>query len=167
MGFFARVGGVLVAPRRTFARLAAGEARTADVAWLLVAKLLAEDLPAMVRAFFVAREESVSNGLQLLLVSVRAVLLRDVLGILVAGVMMSLFVGKAQRGYGRTLDLAAYAWIPYFTLQLGAALFFTARGHEPAERVQQLVDGIGLLWATVAWTLALLAARQPKTEPGT
>src|SRR2546429_66660 len=45
LGFAARVGGGLVAPRRTRARLAAGEARASDVAWLLVARVVANGEP--------------------------------------------------------------------------------------------------------------------------
>jgi hypothetical protein len=167
MSFFSRIGGVLVAPRRTFAQLADGQVRGADVAWLLAAKLLVEDLPALVRACFVAGEEGVARGAQLVLVTARNDLLSDILGILIAGVIMSFFVAKESRGYGRTLELAAYAWIPYLACELVSALFFTARGYLPEPHTQQLVDGAALAWATVAWTFALLAARVPKEEVAT
>jgi hypothetical protein len=166
MAFDARVGGVLVAPRQTFARLADGDARAADIVWLLAAKLLVQDLPALLRAFLLGREEGLAAGAQSLLMATRE-LLPDILGILIAGVVMSFFVGKEGRGYGRTLELAGYAWIPYLACELAAALFFTARGYLPSPHAQALVDGVALAWATVAWTLALLAARVPKDEGGT
>jgi hypothetical protein len=166
MRFDARVGGVLVAPRRTFDRLADGEARAGDVAWLIVAKLVVQYLPSLTRAFFIGREEGVAAGAQSVLMTAQQVL-PDILGILIAGVIMSFFVGKEARGYGRTLELAAYAWIPYLAFELVSSLFFSARGYMPSAHTQQLVDGVAVAWATVAWTLALLAARVPKDEGGT
>ena len=58
MRFDARIGGILVAPRRTLARLVDGEARARDVVWLLAAKLVAGQLPEVVRAGLLARGAS-------------------------------------------------------------------------------------------------------------
>jgi hypothetical protein len=161
MKWDARIGGVLVAPRSTLARLADGEARAADVAWLLVAKLVAQDLPSLVRGLLLAREEGIGAGIQALLIAAQA-LLPDVLGILIAGVVMSFFVGKGARGYGRTLELAAYAWVPYFAVELAVALFYSLRAVAPSPSVQHIVDAVSLMAGGLSWTWALLAARAPK-----
>jgi hypothetical protein len=164
--FDGRIGGVLVAPRRTFAALAAGAARGGDVAWLLAAKLVASQFPSLVRALSTGRELGALAGVQSFFMVARE-LLPDVLGILAAGIAMSLFVGKTARGYGRTMDLAAYAWVPYVTLELAAALYFTARGYPPTPQKQQLVDAAALGWAVIAWAIALVAARMPLPPPPT
>lgn len=160
LGYAERIGGVLAAPRRTLDALAAGEARAGDVAWLLCARLVAGELPRLVRAWLTGRELGAGVGVQSALAVVRD-LLPDIVGILIAGVVMGLFVGKQARGYGRTLDLASYAWIPYLTVALGAALFFTARGYPPSDGTQLAVQLVGLAWAIAVWGVALVAARRP------
>jgi hypothetical protein len=161
MDFFTRVGGVLVAPRATMARLVGGEARARDVVFLLLGKLLAGELPSLVRAWLMFRDAGAGAGLQALFMVTRE-LLPDVLGILIAGVAMSFFVGKESRGYGRTVDVAAYAWIPYLAFELLAALFFSVRGVLPSPNVQFAVDALAVAWAVAVWTLGLVAARAPK-----
>jgi hypothetical protein len=156
MGFAERVGGVLVAPRRTLARLAAGEQRAGDVAWLVIGWLVAAYLPQLVHAGLVARALGADNGLQALLVTVSQ-LLPDVLGIFAAGMVMSLFLPKAARAAG--LDLAGYAWVPYLLVQLVGSLVFTALGTVPSPLVRKAVTAVGLVWGLVIWGLALAAAR--------
>jgi hypothetical protein len=156
LGFAGRIGGVLVAPRPTLARLAGGELRAGDVAWLVLAWLLAAYLPQLVHAGLVGAGIGVDAGLQALLATVSA-LLPDVLGILVAGMMMSLFLPRAARSHG--LDLAGYAWVPYLTVQLVGSFVFTLRGRAASPAMQQLVTAIGLGWGVAVWALALSAAR--------
>ena len=155
--FDERIGGVLVAPRRTFARLVAGEARASDVAWLLVLRLVAGELDRFARALAVAREFGVGAAAQEILM-VSSAVLPDVVGILAAGVMLQLFCKVKQ-----AFDVAAYAWIPYLAVQLAGALAFTARGYAPSPRVQTIVQALGVAWAAAAWIVALVEAR--KAEP--
>jgi hypothetical protein len=157
--FSERVGGVLVAPVRTFARLAAGEARASDVAWLMLAWLLAGSLPQVVQALLLGRAWDVQTGAQALLMLVSHVLLADILGILVAGLLLSLFLPRGARGHGQAFDVAAYAWIPYLAVRLGGSLLYTALGRAPSPRAQTAVELAGLAWAVVAWACALWTAR--------
>lgn len=159
LGFDARIGGVLVAPRRTLGRLAAGEARASDVVWLLVARLVAGELPRLVRALVMARDYGGRVGLNALLAVVRD-LMPDVLGILIGGFVLQLFVPRGARGYGRSFDLAAYAWIPYLAVELVGALGYTVRGYAPSATANGVITGVALAWALAVWTLALLQARR-------
>jgi hypothetical protein len=156
LGFAGRIGGVLVAPRRTFARLAAGELRAGDIGWLVLAWLVAAYLPQLVHAALIGRAFGIEAGLQALLATVSA-LLPDVLGILIAGMMMSFFLPRSARG--NALDLGAYAWVPYLTVQLVGSFALTLRGRAASPMTQQLVTAVGLGWAVTVWALALAAAR--------
>jgi hypothetical protein len=159
-GFAARIGGVLAAPRVTLAALVDGEARAADIGWLLVAKLVCGNLPHLVRAL----ASGLADG-PIAALSVVAVLLPDVLGVLLAGLVMSLFVDARARGYTRVYEVAAYAWVPYLAVELASALLFTALAMAPPQWAQRLVGSVAIGWAVVVWTLALLAARRAKDEP--
>jgi len=152
--FTERIGGVLVAPRRTFARLLAGEARASDVAWLLVFRLVAGELDRFAHAIAVAREFGVGAAAQEIL-AVSGVVLPDIVGILAAGMMLQLFC-KAKQAF----DVAAYAWIPYLSLQLAAALVLTALRLAPSPREQAIVQGLGVAWALAVWIIALVEARK-------
>jgi hypothetical protein len=156
--FDARIGGVLVAPRRTFARLAAGEARAGDVLWLLLLRLVAGELDLFARAVRIGREVGIAYGVQTMLVVVSTVL-PDVVVILVAGILMSLFAPRATR----TFDVAAYAWIPYLTVELAGALYYTARAELMPDRVYVALQVVGIVWATIVWAIALVALRRRPT----
>jgi hypothetical protein len=166
LGFSERTGGVLVAPRTTLARLAGGEARAGDVAWLMCGWLVAGWMSRLVRALLLGAEAGIESGVMGVLQTCQQ-LLPDVLGVLVAGVVMSLFVPKGARGAGRTADLAAYAWVPYLAVQLGGSLVFTALGRPPSQAATQWVTGAALTWAVVVWALALDAARAPAPPAAT
>jgi hypothetical protein len=166
LSFGERIGGVLVAPRATLLRLAAGEARAGDVAWLMCGWLVAGWMPLLVRAVLTGAEAGVDAGLFGLLQTFQQ-LLPDVLGILLAGMLMSLFVPKGARGYGRSADLAAYAWVPYLTLQVAGSLVYSALGRGPSPAATQWVTGAALAWAVAVWALALDAARTPAPPSAT
>lgn len=150
-----RIGGVLVAPRRTMAALAAGEARAGDVAALLVAWIVARDLPALVRAAVVGGAPD--------LMRVVGAHLPDVLGILVAGVVMGLFVPRQNEAHRRSFDVAAYAFVPYLTVQLVGSLFYTLREYPPSELMRDVANGVGVAWSVVVWTLGMVAVRKTAT----
>jgi hypothetical protein len=162
LGFAGRIGGILVEPRRTLARLAAGELRAGDIGWLVLAWLVAAYLPQLVHAALLGRAVGVEAGFQAVLSTVSA-LLPDVLGILVAGIVMSFFLPRSARS--NALDLAAYAWIPYLAVQLAGSFVFTLRGRAASPLVQELVTAAGLVWALVIWALALAAAKDAVSPP--
>lgn len=149
-----RIGGVLVAPRATFARLAAGEARPSDVALLLVLRLVAGELDRFARAVAVMREFGVGAAAQEILV-VSSAVMPDIVGILAAGVLLQL-LARAKNAF----DVAAYAWIPYLTVQLAGALFFTARRYAPSPRAHAAVEWAGVAWAVAVWLVALVEVRK-------
>jgi hypothetical protein len=157
MSFAERIGGVLVAPRRTFARLVAGEARAGDVVVLVAAWLIAGDLTRLVRAVLLARAVGIDAGVQGLLVVVGG-LLPSVLAILVAGMMFSLFLPRRSPVRARALDVAAYAWIPYLTLMLAAMLALFVRGRALSATAEAIVQGVGIAWSVVIWAIALAEA---------
>jgi hypothetical protein len=154
MTFDERIGGVLIAPRATFARLAAGEARPSDVAWLLVLRLVAGELDRFARAIAVMREFGIGAGAQEVLM-VSSAVMPDIVGILAAGVMLQLFA-RAKNAF----DVAAYAWIPYLAVQLGGALYFSARGYAPSARAHTIIEGAGVAWAVAVWIVALIELRK-------
>jgi hypothetical protein len=159
-----RLGGVLVAPRATLLRLADGEARAGDVAWLMCGWLVAGWMPLIVRAILTGAEAGFDAGLLSLLQTFRE-LLPDVLGIFVAGMVMALFVPKGARGHGRSADLASYAWVPYVTVQLAGSIVYSVAGRAPSDAARQWVTGAALAWAIAVWALALDAARTPSSPP--
>ncbi len=154
MTFDERIGGVLVAPRKTFAALAAGGARPSDVAWLLILRLVAGELDRFAHVIAVAREFGPGFAAQEILMVSTAVL-PDVIGILAAGMMLQLF-SRAKHAF----DVAAYTWIPYLAVQLAGALFFSARGHAPSARTRDLLEAAGVAWAVAVWVVALVEARK-------
>ena len=154
LSFAERIGGVLVAPRRTFARLVAGEARPSDIAWLIVLRLVAGELDRFAHAIAVAREFGVGAAAQEVL-TVSTVVLPDIVGILAAGVMLQLFC-KAKHAF----DVAAYVWIPYLAVQLAFALGFTALRQAPSPRAQTAAQLAGVAWAAAVWMIALVEARK-------
>lgn len=157
MRFDERIGGVLAAPRATLARLAAGEARPSDVAWLVLLRLVAGELDRFARAIGVARDVGVGAAAQEILM-VSSAVMPDVVGILAAGVMLQLF-SRAKRAF----DVAAYAWVPYLAVQLAGALYFSARGYAPSARARAIIESAGLAWAFAVWIVALVEVR--KLEP--
>ena len=154
MSFSERIGGVLVAPRKTFAILAAGAARPSDVALLVVLRLVAGELDRFARAIAVMREFGVGAAAQEVLM-VSSAVMPDVVGILAAGVMLQLFA-RAKNAF----DVAAYTWIPYLAVQLAGALYFSARGYAPSPRAHAIVEGAGVAWAVAAWIVALIEVRK-------
>lgn len=164
LGLAERLGGVLVAPRATLLRLADGEARAGDVAWLMCGWFVAGWMPLLVRAVLTGAEAGFDAGLLSLMQTFRE-LLPDVLGIFVAGMVMALFVPKGARGHGRSADLASYAWVPYVTVQLAGSIAYSIAGRPPSDAAQKWVTGAALAWAIAVWALALDAARTPSSPP--
>ena len=160
LGFLDRVGGVLVAPRATLAREMADKAPhgLGDVAWLLLLRVLAGETPRLARAVSLGVDHGVVFGVQAVLAVFQQVL-PDVAGILVGALVMSLFAGRRARPRGHSLDLAAYAFVPYLATEVLAALLFTLRGYEPSLAKQQGVQAAALAWAAFVWTQGLKASR--------
>jgi thiol-disulfide isomerase/thioredoxin len=176
-GFLERVGGVLVAPpptMRALARGGLGGGRHAlrDVGILIGLRVVAGELPSLVSAGARAVKGSLAAGLQALLVTVGQIA-PDVLGILVAGLLLSALAGHRRRpepdpahDAATAFDLAAYAWVPYLAGRLVFVLGAIASGRVPSAAAQRVGDVVALLWALVAWVSALIALRdERRAEP--
>jgi len=153
-----RIGGVLAAPRRTFARLGAGEARPSDIAWLIVFRLVSGELDRFARAIGTAREWGIGAAAQEMLVIATAVL-PDVVAILAAGMLLQLF-SRSKHAF----DVAAYAWVPYLAVQLAGALLFSALRHSPGPHAQTAMQALGVAWALGVWIVALVELRRRPAE---
>jgi thiol-disulfide isomerase/thioredoxin len=166
-GFLRRIGGVVVAPLATMRVLArgGGAKAVADVGWLIALRLVAGELPSLVSAGARTVKLGLGAGLQALLLTVGQIA-PDVLGILVAGLLLSLFAGRKRDDAGREperatpYDLAAYAWVPYLAGRLVFVLGAIASGHVPSSAAQRIADVGALAWALVAWVAALVALRE-------
>lgn len=168
MNVFERIGGVLVAPRAALRAAAArsdGRGAT-DVAWLIAAKLVAGELPRLVRAGLRGVELGLGAGLQGVLMTLQAAL-PDVILVMVGGLVMSLFAGPRPAGNQRpaeAVDVAAYAFVPYLAVQLAGALLYTALGQSPSQVATLTLRGVGLAWAGAIWAIGLLALRRARAE---
>lgn len=154
----ARVGGALVAPRRALAEAAAEPSGRGfrDVSWLIAARLVAGETPRLVRALARLRAFGLLEGARSL-AQVASQVLPDVVGVLVASLLMSLFAsGPRARAAS---DVAAYAWVPYLAVELASALAFTALGRAPTATEKHVTDAIAIAWALAVWVIGLLVLR--------
>ena len=151
-----RIGSVLVSPREGVGQIVAGQG-VADVTLLLVARVVAGETPRIARALVRGWEGNPSAAVSGVLGAATAVL-PDVLGILIGAILLSLLGGRKKPD--RTLDVAAYAWIPYLAVSLAGALLFTAIGRPMKPIEEYLISGIALGWSTVVWLVGLIELRK-------
>jgi hypothetical protein len=161
--FAERIGGVLVSPRRTLAEAVTGPPHgLRDVMILLAFRVVAGETPALAKAVAEVPGLGLAAAMRGVLHALLAVA-PDVLGILVASILMSLCAGKAAVR-GRELDVAAYAWVPYLAVTLFAALAATAVGRPPGPTVEALVQIAAVGWSALVWGLGLAALRRAPRE---
>ncbi len=197
MSFAERIGAVLIAPARAMEAAAAAPAGQGarDVVWLVAARLVAGEAPRLVRAGARLGALGFGAGVQGFAAAASQVL-PDVVGILIAAMLMSLFTpvrekasdaknsndsksdstgkaqniaesrngdskkGEAKKQRAASVDVAAYAWVPYLAVELTGALIFTALGRVPSPAARYVTDGIALAWAALVWALGLRALRR-------
>ena len=155
-GFFERVGLVLVSPREAVRQTVAGRG-AGDVAWLLTARVVCGETPRLARALMRLADGEVGPALMGLIGAASAVL-PDVLGILIGAILLAFFAGRQKPD--RTLDVAAYAWVPYLAVELMGALVWTALGREMRPREEMGVDVVAVGWATAVWIVGLIELRR-------
>ena len=137
MRFVERIGGVLVAPRDTFARAGGGRRRApsdvalaADVARSSPASSIAWRAPsALARDIGVGAAAAGDPG------DVAAGAARHRRHPRRPAWSCSSFVARRARAF----DVAAYAWVPYLVVQLAGALVFTALGAAPSARAHAVM----------------------------
>lgn len=154
------IGGVLVAPRRTFGGVIGGAPGGLwEVLLLLGLQLVALQLPELVRAGWFMAAVDPRGGLSQLLQVVTQPLLPPLFAALGGSVLLGWLGKPGQKG--RTLDLAALALVPYLTLQLIGAMgwrLLAAVGLSPVQ-VQAGVLVLGAAWFLALFALALSMLR--------
>jgi hypothetical protein len=160
LGLVDRVGAALVSPRALLSQeVRAVHGRgMADVAVLLLVRLVVTELPDLARAIALGLDHGPLFGLISALRTSEQIV-PDLAGILVGAVALSVLGGTAARRHGRSLDLAAYAYVPYLAIAAAAWAFAALRGHDPSRDKEALAYGLALAWSLAVWILALLAAR--------
>ena len=90
----------------------------------------------------------------------------DVIAILIASMLLSVLAGRRPKGSVEAdpLDVAAYAWVPYLTVQLASALLFTLRGHPPSTLHEQLILGVALAWSVAVWSAGVWILRDSRKQ---
>jgi hypothetical protein len=158
MTYLERIGGVLVRPRATCKRLASGAARASDIALLMLAWFLASSLTNIARCFVMMRAFDAATGIELLMSQLSQSLLPGVIGVVLAGLILSFFLPNRLRADVPAFDLAAYAWVPYMVVQLAGSLLLTALARPVTPLAQYVAFGLGIGWAAAVWGIALWAA---------
>ncbi len=158
-GFLDRVGGVVVHPRATLrAAAATGEGGLRDVAILLALRILAGETLTIAKAFLALPSLGLGGMLRELSRAEMAIV-PDVVGILIAAVLMALLAGKkARAAKGSELDVAAYAWVPYLVVSVSTALILSIAGYSGG-LVEKVAIVIALGWSAAIWILGLLELR--------
>src|SRR5207244_1505603 len=120
-----------------------------------------EHLGALVHAIFRGRELGLGAGVQSLLVTVQA-LLPLVLGIVIAALVMSFLAGRrssraSESGSPRadSIDVAAYAAVPFVAVSTVGDLLYAIRGFFPSTPIAHALLALGLGWAAVVWLCGL------------
>jgi thiol-disulfide isomerase/thioredoxin len=154
-----RVGGILVAPRTTLANLAATPAGQGirDLAILLVIRFFAGELAALIAA---AVHGSLISPAELVGgVMVRLFAPLPELGAIVAaGLVARVVRGRSPAGKISPAELAGYAWIPFFAVQLVAGIGFAAAslgGMSVPSWLRLAALGAGIVWSLAVLVLVL------------
>jgi hypothetical protein len=158
MTYLERIGGVLVSPRVTCRRLASGAARASDIAFLMLAWFFASSLTDIAHSFVVMRAFDVATGIEMLMSHLSQALLPDVVGIVLAGLILSFFLPNRLRSDVPAFDLAAYAWVPFMVVELAGSLLFTALQRSPTPLQHYVEVGLAIGCGAAVWGCALWAA---------
>jgi thiol-disulfide isomerase/thioredoxin len=165
----ARIGGILVAPRATLARAvdAPDGQGTRDITLLLAVRLVAGELPGIVRAILRGKQLGLAVGFTSFMTLI-AQILPDLLAITAAGLVLQwVRRGHSDERKASAFDIAGYAWVPYFALQMAAATAigvaaFAGATVPPWVRTATTFVAVG--WSLAIFVLALVA-RPADTEP--
>jgi hypothetical protein len=156
-----RVGGMLVAPRATLEALRAGApGGLNDLMLLLVALLVAEQLPQLVRSLWFLFAVSYSGGISAFFNTVAQGILVPVVAIFVGALAINITTrGKARTE--RNVDLAALCAVPLIVLSVCMTLVFRLSGWRPPPWSLNLVMyGLGGIWYLALLVLAVTTARR-------
>lgn len=166
--FPARVGALLVAPRRGLAAAdhpEAGGRAVTDLVALLGLTVLALHTPAVVTALWIAASGELGGGLSSLVAAVSQAVAGELSVLLILGLAITLLAGR-RRSLARDLDLACAAVAPALALKAAVALTVTVADARPPAGVSDGLAYLGYGWAGALAVLAVLQARsRPDEEP--
>ena len=168
MTLIVRIGGMLVAPRATLEAVRNGvPGGFNDLMLLLVALLVAEQLPQMVRSLWFLFAVSYSGGISAFFNTVAQGILVPVVAIFVGALAINISTRGRARSE-RTVDLAALCVVPLIVLSVCMTLVFRLTGWRPPPWSLNLVMyGVGGIWYLALLVLAVVTARRgppPKAE---
>ena len=158
--FIDRVGAALVAPRR--ALIAAdqtpdpGKTGT-DAAMLILLGIVANHTRELVAAGWLAKTDGVGVALAVLASALSAALLSSLVFLFVSGTALTILAGK-HRSIGRDYDLACVAFVPFITVEIGAALVFRVAQIRPGGTASGVATVIAYAWALGVIVLGLQLA---------
>jgi hypothetical protein len=150
LGFLDRLGGMLVAPRRTLEEARdSGQGGLGDLVVWLSLQVLAVHLSRLAVAFLYIFKVSYSSGVSMLLNTIA-----DAVWVPLAAVLVSALCAgqltKGRPGRARALDLCCLAGLPPIALQLGASLAVALAGVRVGREL-----ALSVLVASGLWFLAL------------
>lgn len=167
LGLVDRVGGILVAPRRTMAGLlAGGRGGMEDLAILLGLQVLALQLPHLVRVIWFALAVNPRAGLLNLFNLLVQAALVPLLGALVGSMLLG-WLSPKEADRSRNLDLASLAAVPMLVLQVLAGVVLWLLGAAALRTLGLVVLVGGVAWFVVLLALAraLLREQPPRPDP--
>jgi hypothetical protein len=128
LGLLDRLGGMLLAPRRTLEEaLASGRGGLGDlVAWLAL-QVVAVHLARLAIAFVYMFKVSYASGVSMLLNTIADAVWVPLAAVLAASLVAGQ-LSKGRAGRARALDLCCLAGLPLIGLQLGASLVVALAG---------------------------------------
>jgi hypothetical protein len=156
VGFFVRLGGVVVAPMEALGDAAAGRWPAArDGFVLIVVGALCCLTPEVTRVGLAAWDLGIREGVNELSWVLGRRLTPDLLLLLGLTILVVAPMRLMQRlTFDRALDLAVACWIPAFLLRLGGAAYRLHAGERPARLFEGLDWWAGLAWAGLLATAA-------------
>ena len=168
LGFPARIGATLLAPRTALAASdhpEEGGKSVTDIAALLGLTVVALYTAEVVTAGWILASGEVGGGLGSLVGAVSRAVSAELTFLLILAGAIFLFAGR-QRSLGRDLDLACTALVPLLVLKIAASLLFTLAGVQPGPFITDALGFVGYGWTIGLAILAVVQARARGGQAG-
>jgi len=161
----ARVGALLVSPRRALAEVDRLGGGVRDAVWTALLVTVCVRLADVQRAF-IGWDAAPLSVLRPVLMVIASELQRPVVMAVLAGVVITILAGRGKRDPSRDAELGAVCLIPYFVVRavFGTLDLEPLLGPLP-QKVDQLATGLALVWVILLVGLSVRVARRRGTEP--